>query len=303
MKQEPGLPSINVHPVHMGLSVVIGTYEVGKNAVECIASILQQNGETEIFLVYQTPSGDLESIRQYYPAVHLLHSPDLSAMPELWERGLRQCQRNIVATLTADCIPDAGWVGKILGAHERGFAGVGGAIECDSGSNITGWAVYFCRYSRYMLPFKEGETHDFAADNGSYKKNEIDQCSHSRTHGFWEPQIHTELIRKGLRLVIIPDIVVYFRNSLSIPAFARQRLQHGRQYGKDRGKELPFPVLMFYIIRSPLIPAVLFLRITREVMTRRKNIGHFICALPLLFLFLLGWSFGEVSGYLSSRRR
>ena len=41
--------------------------------------------------------------------------------------------------------------------------------------DLVSWAIYFCRYSRYMLPLKEALVDDFAADNASYKRSILDR--------------------------------------------------------------------------------------------------------------------------------
>ena len=283
------------------LSVVIGAYAPGKNARDCIAPIVTQDRDAEILLVHQSPDDPASWASQPSPPVKKLHFPELALMPELWEQGIQESQGEIVALLSADCIPAPGWVEGILRAHKRGFSGVGGAIECDASSSLAGWAVYFCRYSRYMPPFAEHETDDFAADNASYQRKDIDQCMAARANGFWEPEIHAELARTGQKLSLDPGIIVHFRNSMGILEFVQQRFHHGMQYGRDRGAGLPPMKRLFYIARSPLIPLVLLKRIASRVIKRRRNMGRFICSLPLVSLFLLGWTLGEVSGYLSRK--
>ena len=41
--------------------------------------------------------------------------------------------------------------------------------------DLVSWAIYFCRYSRYMLPLKEALVDDFAADRASYKRSILDR--------------------------------------------------------------------------------------------------------------------------------
>jgi len=55
---------------------------------------------------------------------------------------------------------------------------------------------------------------------------------------------------------------------------------------------------LMMVLLSPLIPLIYLYRITRRVVEKKRNIGKFLLAFPILVLFLLSWSAGEFSGYL-----
>jgi hypothetical protein len=57
------------------------------------------------------------------------------------------------------------------------------------------------------------------------------------------------------------------------------------------------------ILLSPLIPVLYLLRITSRVFAKRRNTGRFLVSLPILTLFLLSWSVGELSGYVWPTRK
>jgi hypothetical protein len=51
----------------------------------------------------------------------------------------------------------------------------------------------------------------------------------------------------------------------------------------------------------PLLPAVLVLRLFRNVLRKRRNRAAFLRALPFILLLTSVWSFGELVGYLTGR--
>ncbi|MEO8042720.1 MAG: hypothetical protein ABI646_08940, partial [Acidobacteriota bacterium] len=149
----------------------------------------------------------------------------------------------------------------------------------------------------YMLPFAESGVSDFAADNASYKRRDLERVASSMADGFWETFVHQEMLKHGMSLIKLPEIVVYHQNSFSFSGFMNQRYWHGRQFGAQRAGSVSMAKRVALIMASPLIPLLYLFRITRRVFARKRNIGKLVAAFPILSLFLLSWSLGEMSGY------
>ena len=281
------------------LSVVIGSQNARDSISECLNALEKQhNGpEVEIIVVDNSTDGTAEIISQQFSWIELVRSAEHKYMPELWEIGISQSGGDVVALTTSHFVPAKNWIAKILKAHQSNYAGIGGAIENDKQAGLISWAVYFCRYSPYMLPFREVTVDDFAGDNGSYKRAALDRFQDARRKGFWELFIHNEMRKAGLELLLTPEIVVYHQKSFSLPSFMTQRFWHGRQFGSERASSVSLLKRSIYILASPLIPAVFLLRITRCVLDRRKHIKEYLLSLPILLLFLLSWAAGEFTGY------
>jgi hypothetical protein len=79
--------------------------------------------------------------------------------------------------------------------------------------------------------------------------------------------------------------------------FAPLRFRHGRCYGARRVAADPNQRARL-LLRSPLIPVVLFARVIRAVVTKKQYLWPFAFAAPLVLVYLLVWSAGEVAGYL-----
>lgn len=281
------------------LSVVIGSNNALGSIRECLSALAAQR-DAEIIIVDNSTDGTAEVIKREFPHLKLISAPGAALMPELWEAGIRQSNGEIVAITTSHFVPRLDWVEQILRAHDSPYTGIGGAIENDPQADLTCWAIYFCRYSQFMLPFAEREVQHFAGDNASYKRRALELCEQTRRDGFWETLVHIEFAKMGLPMLLTPAIIVQHQKSFDVRGFIKQRFEHGKQFGASRVCRISLPRRCAYILLSPLIPVVFLLRIAREVFGKRGHVGKFLLALPVLTLFLLSWTAGELRGYLES---
>lgn len=255
----------------------------------------------ELLVVDNSTDGTGELVRRRFPDVRLVRSRPSALIPHLWEEGIRQSRGRIVAITTAHCVPREDWVDHILRAHAGEHVAVGGAIENDRRAGPVDWAVYFCRYTPFMLPFAEGPVPEIPGDNASYRRTWLDRCDATWRNGFWEPDVHAELKKAGARLWLTPSIVVYHKRSFGLRGFVRQRFHHGMHFGGARARRLSLPKRLLYAALSPAIPVVLVVRIVKRVAARRRHAGALLGSLPFLVLFLLAWTLGELIGYLRGR--
>jgi glycosyltransferase involved in cell wall biosynthesis len=281
------------------LSVVVASQNASRSVRDCLTALESQrkNGSIEIVVVDNSVDETPDIIRREFPKAKLIAADRSKLIPELWGIGISESTGDYLALTTTHFVPSHTWTSEILKAHERPDSGVGGAIENDTTAGLVSWAIYFCRYSAYMLPFAATGVSDFAADNASYKRRDLERVAYSISDGFWETFVHQEMLKEGMSLIKLPDIVVYHQNSFSFSGFMNQRFWHGRQFGAQRAGRVSTPKRAALILASPLIPLLYLFRITRRVFARKRNIGKLAAAFPILSLFLLSWSFGELSGY------
>lgn len=288
------------NPVKPKLSVVVGSQNARLSVRECLNALVKQRHgrEVEIIVVDNSTDGTAETVSQDFPDIKLIRSSEDKFVPELWEIGINHSAGDIVAITTSHFVPAKNWIEEIIKAHETcSGAGIGGAIENDKTADAVAWAIYFCRYSSYMLPFKEKTVKDFAGDNASYKRTALERCRHARRDGFWESFVHEEMLKQGFELFVTPTVIMYHLKSFTLTGFINQRFWHGKQFGSERALNVSGVQRAFYILLSPLIPVVLLSRITRRVLTRGRHVKDYFLSLPILLLFLLSWSAGELTGY------
>ncbi len=300
------------------LSIIIAASHAAHTLRECLRALMPQLRARAIEVCVVT-SSDAEAhiTREQLPSANVIAVERETLIPVMWGRGVTQARGRIVALTIATCIPDAHWVEEILRAHAAYHTAIGGAIENARGSSLVDWAVYFVRYTPYMLPFAAGAM-EVPGDNGTYKRAALDeQMQWIEQHGFWENEINARLREEKRSLWGDPRIIVYHQKSFSLLGFSKQRFAHGRIFGRmraartperdSRSGTVPFAGTAngvtrrqrtLYIVSAPAIPFLYLARIVKRLARKRRNLPQFVSALPLIVWFLLCWAAGEWLGLL-----
>jgi len=222
-------------------------------------------------------------------------------VPELWRDGIDVARGAIVALTISPMQPAPDWVARIrerLAADEV----VAGAIDPGEGLRIVDWAEYFCRYARDMSPFERRENPEIPGDNCAYRRELLERTRELWRDGFWEPEVNRALRAEGVALWHDPGVVVYQGRSAGFGAFLRQRVDHGRAYGRQRGARFGVPRNVAGVALAIVVPFVLVVRTAGEVFSRGRHRGRFVAALPALFAFDAAWAAGEAMGHVDTLR-
>ncbi len=278
-------------------SVVIAVWPDIDGLSECLASLDSRRDSTIEILVVGGGRFPTE-IRNRFPGVEWLQgSPDM-LVPHLWSIGINNSRGKIVAITTARFVPAPDWLKNIYEAHKRlASPGIGGAIDPPRGGSAKNWAIYFLRYSAYLQYTREQIVHEIAGENASYKRGSLAAHREAIADGFWEPDFHRLLRAEGKTLSFVPAIRVRQGAPFSLRCFCNQRFQHGRHFGRMRLRGHSAPMRIARLVTSPLIPAVLLAKIFGRVVISRRHFGRLLFSLPLLFVFVVAWTLGEVFGY------
>lgn len=222
-------------------------------------------------------------------------------VPEQWRDGIDDADGEIVCLTISVMRPAPGWLGTAW-RLTRDVDAVGGAIEPGEGLRLRDWAEYFCRYARDMLPFPARETVDFPGDNAVYRRDALAATHEVYRDGFWELEVNRALRDKGYQLWHSPELVVYQARSAGFLPFLRQRLIHGRKYGRQRGARFSTARNLAGILLAAVVPVVIVARTYREVFARRRLRLRLIAATPLLVAYDIAWAAGEAVGHVDSLR-
>jgi hypothetical protein len=226
---------------------------------------------------------------------------DGALVPELWSDGIDASTGDVVCITLSIMRPASDWLETARAVAADAHA-VGGAIEPGHDLRLRDWAEYFCRYARDMLPFEPHETTDLPGDNAVYRRSALDATRDVYRAGFWEPDVNRALAENGKRLLHTPELVVYQGRSAGFRAFVRQRLVHGRAYGRQRGGRFSTTRNAAGVLLAVVVPAVLVARTTREVFSRRRHRTRLVASLPALLAYDIAWAAGEAAGHLDSLR-
>jgi hypothetical protein len=281
------------------LTVVIGSTAPPERLDACLNALAPQLDGVEV-LVHEARASPA-SLRERYPWARFT-TTEGALVPHLWRDGIDAARGESIALTIGPMRPAPDWIASIRAALVDHKA-VGGAIEPASGLPLVDLAEFLCRYARDMRPFPPRENVDIPGDNAAYRRSALELVRDDYRDGFWEIDVDRRLAERGVMPWHTPDVVVSMGRSAGFGGFARQRVAHGRLYGRQRGARFGRGRTLIGMLASPVVPFLMTMRVYRELVARRRLGARMALALPIVFTFNLVWSLAEAAGYVDMLRR
>ena len=287
-------------------SILIGrvSTEDGDRVLELLDALRQQDGspDYEVIVADRRLDRITELIRDNYPEVRLLLCAAGTPLPELRTRALGCAHSEYIVVTEDHCVPPRHWLASILKTFEAApmeTVAVGGPVENGVVDSALDWATFLCEYSAFVAPVPNGPTPSLPGMNVAYRRSALIKLGREvLIGGFWETTVHPLFTRKSLLLYQSDTIQIVLKKKFSFRLFIHQRFLYSRYYA---GLRMCRSTLVARLVMSILtlgLPALLLLRIGRNLMTKKRLIPQFIRALPYLIIFVLIWACGELVGYL-----
>ncbi|HEY9677486.1 MAG TPA: glycosyltransferase [Drouetiella sp.] len=284
------------------VSVVVASQNARASIVECLNEVLTQvrDYDAEILVADASTDGTDKIIAEKFPHIRMLKGQSSDLIPHLWGLGMRNAMAPVVAITNAQCIPETGWLAKIMSTFEsESVCAVGGPILPPVTNSALDWAIYFSRFTAFMPPVASGEIGELPGDNVAYTKAGLEQFWKNPENGFWETLFHHELRQHQQRLFMSPDVKVHLAHTADASDFFSVRMRHGRHYGSTR-PNTSLPARIVRILSAPILVPYLVGRMGVRVLKKRKDfLPFYLLALPWLTVFTIAWAVGEIQGYLS----
>jgi hypothetical protein len=250
----------------------------------------------EVIVVESVGDEVRQRLRDRWPAVDVIEA-QRQPIPKLRHAGVCKARGKLVAILEDHGTVTTDWAASLLETHKGPWAAVGGAVE-NGKRGLVNWAVFFCEYTAYMKPVPEGEAEDLPGNNIAYKRPHLMRHAHVLAEGKWESWINDRLRADGVAIASTNAAVVHHIKTFRLGYFVVQRFHFARSYaGMRRGDQSPLKRIV-YGVGSLALPAILMARITRTVVRKKRHLGRFALASPLVFGFLTVGAVGEMIGYL-----
>jgi hypothetical protein len=214
--------------------------------------------------------------------------------------GLAAAQGEIVA-LTDECArPRPGWCAGIVAAHAEGGDVIGGAVANDRDRNVN-HALFFMDAGRYQAPVPKGDAAFVSDVNVSYARAALESTDAWR-ESYHETGLHDALRRSGHRLRLADGLELGLdRGAISLGDALAERFAWARLYAGRRCAELAGTRRLVLAAASPLIGPLFLFRQVSLALRRGRHTGALWRCLPILALFDLVWSVGELVGYGTGR--
>ena len=218
-----------------------------------------------------------------------------------WARapGIRAASAPIVALAESHCFPEPEWAERLLAAHEGGAWGaVGPAIFNANPGSVVSWVNLLLDYGPWLGPTAGGEMHDLPGHNSSYRK-ELLLAYGDRLETMLEAEtmLHADLRERGHRIYQEAGARAAHLNVTRTASWIGERFQTGRRFASARAYAWPAWRRVVYAAGSPLIPALRFRRLLRDLARTGAGAELRGYGYGLLALALVVSAAGELVGY------
>ena len=278
------------------LSVVVASVNGLPGLGRCLEALTARSPEAEVIVADWTDDETRGRVLETWPSVRLISFDEPTTVPELRAAAIACARAPYVAVIEDHCVVEDGWSRRILSAHGRGHSVVGGSIRNGATARTRDWAAFFCEYSEHMEPAPAGPVGSLPGMNVSYDRSAIDAMGDLLREGRWETWLHPHLVRSGFELYSEPEAVLSHIQELGVREFVSQRYHYSRSHAGIRNGELGWKRVV-YLVGSPALIPLLYFRIARNVLSKRRHRGEFLLATPLILLYVSVWAFGEAVGY------
>lgn len=285
------------------LSIIIVVLEGPGSLLRTLRAIQPQYlpGTMEILVPVDDAHRDVLDLKTEFPEVRFLTRSGVHTYAENRSLGAREASGELVAFTEDHCLPCPDWCQQIIAAHANDYAAVGGSVEKLSPDRLLNWAVYFADYLRYMNPLPAGTVRALTDLNVSYKRAALDTIAPIWSQEFHENQVNEALLGKGNTLWFQPSMRVDQQRSFNLGQALEDRYAFGRLFATTRVEHAPLSRRLVYTGFSLLVPFLQVARTTTQIFQKRRWIGKYLQAFPILFLLALVWASGEFLGYLTGR--
>ncbi len=285
------------------LSVIVVILAGREYLVRCLESLERQEGvrAPEIIVPHDATLQDVPELRRRFPQVDFLEHEGRRTFAELRAAGFHAARGNVVALTEDHCSPEPTWCAAILDLHQGPWAAVGGPVDKRGPDTSLDWAIYLSDFGRYMDPVAEGPAGYLTDCNVAYKRSALEATAQLWTAEFHETTVNWALQDQGKQLLLSRRVAVRQQRSLDLGYALGERYRFGRLFASTRVAGASMARRLFYSAASAILPAILLLRVYRNVAGKRRWDTPFLRIVPVLVLLNCVWAWGEVMGYLTGR--
>jgi hypothetical protein len=277
------------------LSVVVASVNGFPYLGDCVGSLAEHCPEAEIIVADCTDEATRDRVRTLWPQVRVLGFDEPTSIPMLRAAGIAASSAPYVAVIEDHCVVRNGWAKGHLSAHSAGYSVVGGPIRNGS-VRLRDWAAFLFEYSSFLEPFPRGATTNLPGMNVSYDRRALEAIDDLLRAGRWEGWLHDRLRGRGFVLYGDPAAGIDHVKDFGIGDFTSQRFHYARAYAAMRAEEMGTKRYV-YAAGAPAILPLLYARVARNVLRRRRHRRELVLATPLLVLYLTATAAGEAAGF------
>ena len=280
------------------LSVIIPSVNSIDDLRGCLDALrTQESADLEIIVVDRLGDEVRNAVTVEYPeAMVVAVAPD-ATIPEMRARGFETASAEAVAVIEDHVIVPSDWAKKLLAALDDGADVAGGPIENAATESQVDWAAFLCEYSACLPPLEGGEATWLPGNNIVYRRSLLERYTSVIEQGKWENHLHDAMRADGVKLILIPDLIVGHKMHYTFGLYMSQRYLYARSYAGARVADKPPHMRLIYGLAAFILPPLLFVRTLRTIISKGRHLDRLWPSIPMIGAFVLSWGVGEIQGY------
>lgn len=285
----PSSPDVRV-------SVVVIGYAPPELLARCLGALrAQRRADAEILVVaHASHKGEsFAPVRAQFADMSWIDAPVEHNVARLRGLGIARSRAPVVALLEGDCVPAPGWMDRLVTVAPQ--SALGGAIEPSDFARAIDWAAFFAEFAPFMPPLP-ATPEQLPGTNVVYRRSALPDPATLEAEGMYETFVNAAISAHG-PLTSDSSLVVLHQRTWRIGDVMSTRYHHGRGFGGLRLRGQAFVKRLPYLGVSLALPALLVLRVMRDVFSRGKYSARGVIALPWIVVLSVCWAFGEFMGY------
>ncbi len=288
------------------MSVVLVTPDRYSTIRRTIKHLRAQTVRDKLEIVIVAPARDTldlnDSELKGFRWVKMVEVSSIESIAEGNAMGVRQATSPVVVLAEDHSFPDPGWAEALIRAHKNPWAAVGPVVRNANPDSAISWADFFIGYGPWSDPSPAGVVSHLPGHNSSYKREIL--LGYGDDLGSMleaETVLHWDLRSRGYQIYLEPAAKISHTNFSRISSWIQVQFLAGRVFGATRSKNWHPLRRIIYVIGSPLIPVVRFVRIISEMRKpgrlRNMEVSIRVRILLALVLGLILDGSGQFIGY------
>ena len=258
----------------------------------------QQGGvKLEVLVVERVGESVRAALRQSYPQATVIEVAHHVTIPQMRAMAFAAAHAEIIGVIEDHVLVPPDWAQRMLAAHAAGAQVVGGSVDNAATGKTVDWAAFLCEYSHCLTPPPTGPATWLTGNNVTYRKSLLQRFDGTLRQGRWEDALHDAFKDAGIVLISQPDICVGHKKHYSVGEYTSQRYLYSRAYAALRVQGASWSKRLSYGFVAFALPPVIFWRVVSQVLKSGRYQSELLRSLPLLGVFALSWTLGEVMGY------
>ena len=286
------------------ISVIIPMVNDFSDLRDCLNALkAQQDARVEIIVVDRKgpvihANLDREFDREADAITLIPTAPD-ATIPQMRCIGIRAATAPAVAVIEDHVMVPPGWARAGLDLLAEGHDVVAGPVVNAATEARVDWAAFLCEYSAVLPPLPEGPSEGLPGNNVIYRRDVLMAHDALLGEGRWENYLHDAMKADGTELIMSSKLTAGHKMHYTFGLYMSQRFLYSRAYAGMRVAGAPLSRRLTMAAAACALPALMFFRVVKNILSKGGHTGHLIRSLPMLAAFCVSWGAGEVVGYLA----